>query len=153
MLLEGESPVIQKLNGIHEAGTTALRAGAVEPFKGYGPELKNRYGVALRYSEDSERLVRTRVLDGTEKLAKELGIEFFVAGKPKPEGYPLHTTLLEGLLEDEVSDYERSLRFATHPAMEYHPLQSIGSPYETKLGNRLWNITPCNRLAVHMKLN
>src|SRR3989344_2017740 len=104
MLIEGDSPVIKKLNGIHEAGTAALRAGSVEPFIGYPESLKNRFGVYLQYEELSEQLVRQVVLDEVGIIGEDLGIEFFMSGRPAPNGYPMHTTILEGLCQEEDID-------------------------------------------------
>lgn len=100
MLIEGDSPVIQKLNGIHEAGTAALRAGSVEPFTGYPESLKNRFGVYFKYTQPAEQLVRKQVLDEVTKIGQDLGIGLFVAGHPVPDGHPIHTTVLEGLCQE-----------------------------------------------------
>ncbi len=106
MLLEGDSPVIQKLNGIHEAGTAALRAGTVEPFTGYPKSLKNRFGVYFRYTGESEQLLRERVLDEIAEIGQDLGIGFFVAGRPAPEGHPIHTSVLESLYQEREGNLE-----------------------------------------------
>lgn len=117
MLIEGNTPVIEKLNGIHSAGTAALRAGTVEPFTGYPESLGNRFGVYLRYTTPSEQLVRRIVLDEVTQIGQDLGIGLFVAGRSNPEGHPIHTTLLEGLYEGD--DYNlRSLIFGEHYLMD-----------------------------------
>lgn len=117
MLIEGDSPVIEKLNGIHGAGTAALRAGTVEPFTGYPESLKNRFGVYFRYTAPSEQLVKRIVLDEVTQIGQDLGIGLFVAGRPVPDGHPIHTTVLECLYEGE--DYNlRSKIFGEHPLMD-----------------------------------
>ena len=124
MLIEGRTPVVIKLNGIHEAGTTALREGTVKPFGGYGVELQNRFNASLRYDDRSERAVRSVILDEVQDVAQKLGIQFLVAGNAAPEGYPIHTTILEGLYQEE--DFEkRNLLLDTHSKIGLRTLPGL----------------------------
>ena len=140
MLLEGDSPIIAKLNGIHEAGSSTLRAGSIEPFRDYPVELKNRYGVYLCYTEPSEQLVRSRILDEVREVGQNLGIGLFVAGQHSPDGHPIHTTLLEGLYQGD-DENARDLCFGTHPGiLHYGGLHDsvIGyHPQYTKVATRI----------------
>lgn len=117
MLIEGNTPVIDKLNVIHQAGTTALRAGTVEPFKGYGEDLRNRFNVSIRYTLAYDQLIRQRILNNVTGVAQQLGIDFMIAGKHSSDSYPLHTTLLEGLYlkEDSTTPISRLVKDGDDP--------------------------------------
>lgn len=157
MLIEGDSPVVQKLNGIHEAGTAALRAGSVEPFTGYPETLKNRFGVYFRYTEKSERLLRDRrILNEVEEIAQDLGIGLFLAGRPNPGGYPLHTTVLEGLYEGGSDP--RPFVFGEDSMMESGGLRDNvfhrGSALDrTKLGDLYYAILAPEKRDYQLKFN
>lgn len=87
-------------------GKEGLKRGEINRFEGFGKNLRNRIITALEFSPESQRDVQRRVLDEVERIGRELGIEFFIAGKD----FPMHSTVEEGLYEDN-DESERAAIF------------------------------------------
>ena len=127
MLIEGDSPVIERLNSIHEIGTACIRAGTVGSFRDFGESLRNRFNVSFRYNQESEQLISQRVLYEIMDGRRDLGISFFVAGYSSPIGYPIHTTALEGLYgnkertlkKEDIFDILSKIGLRTFPTVPY----------------------------------
>lgn len=86
----------RKYIGIDHAGTQALyQKGGISEFAGFPESLRDRLNVALKFTTESETLLRERVIEPLLLIGNGLGIEFILAGRD----FPYHSTLLEGLYE------------------------------------------------------
>lgn len=65
-------------------------------FTGFAESLQNRFITALEFSPDSINRLQERVINGLEDIENHLGVKFAIAGRD----FPIHSTLMEGLLEN-----------------------------------------------------
>ncbi len=120
-------PIGQKYAEIDLIGREALDRAEIKPFEGFGENIKNRFIVALQFAPESEKVLETRVTSEVERIGRESGIEFFLAGKD----FPIHSTLGEGLYEGgDVPRREDIFR-------EVHQDEKLKALTERKRGERL----------------
>lgn len=92
------SPIAEKYAKIDLEGRKALKKeDSVNKFEGFSENLKNRFGTVMIFNEESKKLLKESLIDKIESISKETEIDFALAGRD----FPIHSTLLEGLCDDE----------------------------------------------------
>lgn len=87
----------RKYATINRAGRKAAREGAFAEHTGWPESLKDRFNASILFDDASEQTVQDRILSRLETLEKQLGISIYLAQRD----FPLHSTVLEGVLENE----------------------------------------------------
>lgn len=96
--MENISGTGRKYAGIDRIGRRALsEESRIQEFPGFPESLKNRFGVVLRFTSDSEQEIKNRISDHIQDIGEQFRIGFIIAGRD----YPLHSTLLEGPYEGQ----------------------------------------------------
>ena len=99
------NPIVRNLAGIDARGRVALGKGDAPEIPGFGENLKNRFGVVLRFDPDSLNSYTERLKQPLIDLARKLGHGIMVAERD----YPLHVTIMEGIYEGTDSQKRDSL--------------------------------------------
>src|SRR3990167_5291940 len=124
------NPVLEKYAGITKIGLQAFREGMVEPFKGL-VGLENRFNVSIRFSENSDQLIRERVVDYMRADAPFFEVIYFVAGEKAGTSYPIHTTIQEGVYEG--NDVVEGYRILTNLRKESRIKEALTEVYYTEI--------------------
>lgn len=89
----------QKAQKIHTEGLATFRAGKVPLFVGFPPELNRRFITAIRFKEATSWPLMTRIMLRLITLEHALDLQFFLAMRD----FPLHSTLMEGVVDGDSS--------------------------------------------------
>ena len=89
--------VHKRAQEIHAEGLLAYREGKIPLFKGFPTTLNRRFITALRFKENTAWSITKAIVLPLDRLEYELDVAFFLAQRD----FPLHSTLMEGLTEEE----------------------------------------------------
>lgn len=98
VMFEKPNLVAKKYASIDLSGRKSLRNKEVREFPGFSEDLRERFSAALIFNQESETLLKQRVVSRVKEIGERQGIKFLLAG----EDYPLHSTVLEGKMTASV---------------------------------------------------
>ncbi len=86
----------EKYWSIGTKGFDAAQAGGYKEFTGFTDALRNRMNASVSFTQGSDAQVSARIASIIAREGGELGMDFLLAG----QDFPIHSTLLEGLIPD-----------------------------------------------------
>lgn len=99
-MFEKSNPIAKKYALIDLAGRGAINERNIQEFAGFSEDLKKNFTGVMEFTPESQQVVQKRILSRIQEIGTECGIGLLLAGRD----YPLHATILEGRLQEDLGD-------------------------------------------------
>ena len=107
----------EKYWSIGTKGFDAAQAGGYKEFTGFTDALRNRMNASVSFTQGSDAQVSARIASIIAQRGGKLDMDFLLAGRD----FPIHSTLLEGLIPDSDQSRRESVHNQTQETVARLP--------------------------------